>query len=137
MLENGIALREAVARTFQEARAVIFTGNGYSAEWPVEAARRGLPNDNTTPLAIKKFVNGQSRDTFLQMGVFSPEECDALSETMYENYSSVLTIEVETMAHMVDTGFIPAFAKALSNYKDAQALLGERAKIYPMVKSEN
>merc|ERR1712048_1322908 len=70
-------------------------------------------------------------------GVFSPEECDALSETMYENYSSVLSIEVETMTHMVDTGFMPAFAKDLSNYKDAAALVGERAKLYPMVKAEN
>ena len=24
-------------------------GNGYSAEWPVEASKRGLPNLNTTP----------------------------------------------------------------------------------------
>ena len=28
---------------------MIFTGNGYSAEWPVEASKRGLPNLNTTP----------------------------------------------------------------------------------------
>merc|ERR1711957_306537 len=137
MLEQGVPLRDAVATTFQESRAVIFTGNGYSPEWPVEAERRGLPNDNTTPLAIKKFVEGTSREAFIQMGVYSPEECDALSETMYENYVSTLTIEVETMTHMVETAFIPAFAKDLSNYKDAQALVGERAKLYPMVKAEN
>ena len=28
----------------QENRHVVFTGNGYSAEWRQEAAKRGLPN---------------------------------------------------------------------------------------------
>ena len=36
-------------RPRQENKHVIFTGNGYSAEWPVEANKRGLPNLNTTP----------------------------------------------------------------------------------------
>ena len=35
---------------------MIFTGNGYSAEWPVEASKRGLPNLNTTP---KLFFGGR------------------------------------------------------------------------------
>ena len=35
--------------SFEENKHVIFTGNGYSAEWPVEANKRGLPNLNTTP----------------------------------------------------------------------------------------
>ncbi len=43
---------------------MIFTGNGYSAEWPVEASKRGLPNLNTTPKlffvegALKGFKDG-------------------------------------------------------------------------------
>jgi len=71
------------------------------------------------------------------MGVFSPEECDALAETMYENYVSTLTIEVETMTQMVETAFLPAFAKDLGNYKAAPELAGERTRLYPVIKSEN
>ena len=37
------------AGPWQENKHVIFTGNGYSAEWPIEANKRGLPNLNTTP----------------------------------------------------------------------------------------
>merc|ERR1712060_600793 len=70
------------------------------------------------------------------MGVFSPEECTALVETMYENYNSVLTIEVETMIDMVETGFMPAFASDLSIYKDAHNLAGERSDVYSKVKNE-
>ena len=37
---------------------MIFTGNGYSAEWPVEASKRGLPNLNTTPKLAFFMVEG-------------------------------------------------------------------------------
>lgn len=29
---------------YEENKHVVFTGNGYSAEWKQEAAKRGLPN---------------------------------------------------------------------------------------------
>ena len=45
---------------YKENKHVIFTGNGYSAEWPVEAAKRGLPNLNTTPKAVAQWkLSGQ------------------------------------------------------------------------------
>ena len=34
---------------------VIFHGNGDSDEWPVEAAKRGLPNLKDTPTALATF----------------------------------------------------------------------------------
>ena len=41
-----------VKRTIRDHRRVIFNGNGYTAEWEEEAAKRGLPNKkNTPPLA--------------------------------------------------------------------------------------
>merc|ERR1711972_7236 len=55
LIEGGTSHRDAVAKLFKENRHVIFTGNGYSAEWPVEAAKRGLSNLNNTPLAIATF----------------------------------------------------------------------------------
>ena len=43
-LESGVSLRDAVADMFKKHKRVIFCGNGYSAEWPIEAKKRGLPN---------------------------------------------------------------------------------------------
>ena len=40
-----------VKRTIRDHRRVIFNGNGYSAEWEAEAAKRGLPNKKNTPAA--------------------------------------------------------------------------------------
>jgi len=129
-------LRDAVAETFRAVRSVIFTGNGYSQEWPVEAKKRGLPNLNTTPLAIEGFKAAKSKKALLDMKVFTEDECDAFAETMYENYVTTLTIEVETMLSMVSTGFTPAMSKDLANYKDTPKLAGERFAVYDNVLEE-
>jgi glutamine synthetase len=135
-LEKGSSLRDAVASTFKECREVIFTGNGYSAEWPVEAKKRGLPNLNTTPLAIDAFTEPKNQEALASMKVLSKDESAALAETMYENYISTLSIEVETMLTMVHTGFMPAFARDLAVYKEAPELAGERKKLYSQVQVE-
>merc|ERR1712019_312353 len=110
-IESGTCLRAAVAQTFKDCRSVIFTGNGYSTEWPVEAKKRGLPNLNTTPLAIGGFEDPKCWKVLVDMKVFSEDECHAFVETMYENYCSVLGIEVQTMLEMIRRDFVPAMAK--------------------------
>merc|ERR1712151_560315 len=136
-IERGASLRDAVAQTFKQCRSVIFTGNGYSAEWPIEAKKRGLPNLNTTPLAIGGFESAKSKKVLLDMKVFSEDECAAFAETMYENYCSVLSIEVQTMLDMVSKGFVPAMAKDMAIYKDGVAFAGERNTVYASVTQES
>merc|ERR1712187_365331 len=100
LIEGGMSHRDAVANLYKENRNVIFTGNGYSAEWPAEAQKRGLPNLNTTPLATATFNSKKNKAVFEAMGVFSSEECDARQEVMYENYNTTLEIEVATLVQM-------------------------------------
>eukprot|EP00931_Biecheleriopsis_adriatica_P000253 TRINITY_DN10026_c1_g1_i2.p1 TRINITY_DN10026_c1_g1~~TRINITY_DN10026_c1_g1_i2.p1 ORF type:complete len:731 (+),score=189.94 TRINITY_DN10026_c1_g1_i2:72-2264(+) len=137
-LEKGKSLRDAVAETFKEVRSVIFTGDGYSSEWPVEAQKRGLPNLNTTPLAIKAFKGNKCKQALSSMKVFSTEECEAFAESMYENYNTTLIVEAETMLSMVSTGFVSAMAQDLSSYKDAPApsLVMNRKDVYEAVVEE-
>ena len=46
------ALDTLVRREISAHRRILFNGNGYSAEWPQEAARRGLLNLASTPEAL-------------------------------------------------------------------------------------
>jgi len=137
LIEGGKSLRDAVGETFKSSRDVVFTGNGYSAEWPIEAAKRGLPNLNTTPLAIAQLATDANKKILSDMKVFSNQETEALSECMYENYITTLSTEVETMLQMVETGFIPAYARDLANYAGAPQLAGERPALYMSVKTES
>eukprot|EP00415_Alexandrium_ostenfeldii_P000530 UN0530 len=70
------------------------------------------------------------------MGIFSEEECDARQEVMFENYYTVLSVEVETMVQMVQTSILPACAKDLAKYASAPSLKGDRGEIYDGIKKE-
>jgi len=135
-IEGGKSARDAVAEMYKTNRQVIFTGNGYSAEWPAEAAKRGLSNLNTTPKAIKHWASDKNIKLFEKLGISSEEETKARAEVMYEAYNTTLGIEASTMIDMVNTGFLPAFAKDLSLYKDAPELAGGRKVLYSKVKAE-
>jgi glutamine synthetase len=136
LLESGMSHRDAVAKMFKENRQVIFTGNGYSAEWPVEAKKRGLPNLHNTPLAVATFNSAKAKKLFSDTKVFSEEECDARAEVMFESYNTTLSVEVETLISMVETGILPACAKDLAKYEKTAALRGDREATYNGIKGE-
>merc|ERR1712151_391674 len=136
LIEGGMSHRDAVAKMFKENRHVIFTGNGYSAEWPVESATRGLPNLNTTPLAVATFNSTKAKKLFSEMGIFSAEECDARAEVMFENYVTSMGVEVQTLVDMINTGILPACAKDMAKYAAMPALGGERQATYTGIKTE-
>jgi glutamine synthetase len=136
LLEAGSSQRDAVAQLFKEARNVIFTGNGYGEEWPVEAAKRGLPNLKNTVESVPEMHSAKAKALFTSMGVLSEEECDARAEVAYENYNTCLSIEMETFLTMVDTGILPACAKDLATYAAAPMLAGKRVELYTSIKTE-
>jgi len=135
LIEDGASHRDAVAQVYKENRDVIFTGNNYSAEFPEEAKQRGLPNLNTTPLAVAAFNSERAKEVFAAMQVFSAEECDARQEVMYENYCTTLSVEVATLVQMVETGILPACAEDLGRYAAAPALAGNREETYVAIKA--
>merc|ERR1712146_541056 len=95
-----------------------------------EAAKRGLSNLNTTPLAVATFNSAKAKKLFSDMGIFSAEECDARAEIMFENYATTLSVEVETLIDMIETGILPACAKDMAKYKAMPALAGDREATY-------
>merc|ERR1711972_1204815 len=136
LMEGGMSHRDAVAKMFKDNRHVIFTGNGYSAEWPVEAKRRGLPNLNTTPLAIATFNSDKAKKLFEDMGIFSAEECGARAEVMFENYCTTLNVEASTLIDMIETGILPACAKDMAKFRAMPQLGGDRESTYLGIKDE-
>jgi len=136
LIERGMSVRDAVAQVYKENRQVIFTGNGYSAEWPVDAAIRGLSNLKTTPLAASTFNSDKNKKVFKDLGIYEPEEVDARAELMFEQYNGILSVEVNTMIRMIETGILPACAQDVQNYKDSPFLAGDRFELYKQIKDE-
>jgi len=130
LIEGGMDKRDAVAKLYKDSRPIIFTGNGYSAEWPVEAEKRGLPNLRTTPAATATFTSDKNKAVFSKLNIYSPEEVDARQEVMYENYVTAVVTEAQTLIMMVNTGIIPACAKDMAKYIAAPKLAGKREAVY-------
>merc|ERR1719353_1908208 len=53
------ALKEVVIDVLKKHHRIMFNGDGYSAEWVTEAAKRGLPNYNTT---LKELMGREHAD---------------------------------------------------------------------------
>lgn len=91
-----------------ESLPVLFEGDGYSEEWQVEAARRGLGNTPNTPDALQIYKDEKTVDLFLRTGIFSKIEQEAHYAVMFENYNLKLDIESKTLADLCRSFVLPA-----------------------------
>ena len=109
-------------------RRVLFDGNGYSDEWPVEAERRGLANLRTTADALPAFVERKAIDLFVGLGVLSEVEVRSRYEVKLEKYNKLMNIEATTMIREarrtyrpVITAYATKVAKGLETIRAAGA----------------
>lgn len=98
-----------ISETLTEARSVEFNGDGYSKEWEVEAASRGLSNLKTTPEALEVLKRPEVADLFTSLGIMShPEELQARYNVFMERYVKIRLIEMETASELLRTHVLPA-----------------------------
>ena len=102
------AVADLLREVFTETSAVRFEGNGYSAEWKAEAAKRGLPNLADTPAALAAVREKQHHRFLVDMGVFTEPEVESRFNVAIERYLKQVTLEAETLAEMVTTYVVPA-----------------------------
>ena len=97
-----------VKRTIRDHRRVIFNGDGYSAEWEIEAERRGLPNKKYTPAALPALIAPKNIDLMEEFGVMTRTEMFSRYEVEMEHYAKIINIEALTMLEMARKQLLPA-----------------------------
>ena len=97
-----------VKRTVRDHRRVIFNGNGYTAEWEEEAAKRGLPNKKNTPAALPALIEPKNIALMEEFGVLTKVEMESRYEVEMEHYSKIINIEALTMLEMARKQLLPA-----------------------------
>ncbi|MET0457660.1 MAG: glutamine synthetase III [Ilumatobacteraceae bacterium] len=88
--------------------AVVFNGDGYSEDWQVEAAARGLPNLRTTLDALPELVTDESIELFSHYGVFTPRESHSRYDIALEQYALSIGVEARLTLEMATTVILPA-----------------------------
>ncbi|MCD7983450.1 MAG: glutamine synthetase III [Desulfovibrio sp.] len=125
------ALQDLLPRLFKQHMPVVFNGNGYSAAWPKEAAKRGLPNYNNTVAALEHYSDPEVMNVFLRHGILSEREILARQEILLENYGKTLCIEGNLMVNMVRSMVLPQCLEAQTKAADAvlktRAVLGDKS----------
>ena len=109
------ALDDLIKRTIKENQNIIFNGNGYSDEWPVEAEKRGLLNLKSTPEAVPAFLAQKNVDVFSKYGVYTEAELQSRVEILLDEYCKTLNIEALTMIDMAKKEILPAAAKYIKD----------------------
>jgi len=89
-------------------KPVLFNGDNYSKEWEEEAGRRGLPNEKTTPTALKAMITKKGLDLFEKYQVLSNLEVRSRQLIHIERYIKDLEIEVKCLNSICISQVIPA-----------------------------
>ena len=110
-----------VKRTIRDHRRVIFNGNGYSAEWEEEAARRGLPNKKNAPAALPALIDPKNIALMEEFGVLTKVEMYSRYEVELEHYSKIINIEALTMLEMARKQLLPAVNAYMSEVANTVA----------------
>ena len=110
-----------VKRTIRDHRRVIFNGNGYTAEWEEEAAKRGLPNKKNTPAALPALIEPKNIALMEEFGVLTKVEMESRYEVEMEHYSKIINIEALTMLEMARKQLLPAINSYMSEVANTAA----------------
>ena len=110
-----------VKRTIRDHRRVIFNGNGYTAEWEEEAAKRGLPNKKNTPAALPALIEPKNIQLMEDFGVLTKVEMESRYEVELEHYSKIINIEALTMLEMARKQLLPAINAYMSEVANTAA----------------
>jgi glutamine synthetase len=131
-LGKGLGLEEAafavIKATMDEHSAVVFGGDGYSAEWHRMAVEeRGLENLRTSADALPVLQRPAVRELFERQGVLSPVELESRFEVYAEQYILAIEVEAKLVLSMARSQIYPvamAYLDRLSQSLRNQEAIG-------------
>ena len=113
-IESGKSFEDVVKEFVLAHKRIIFNGDGYSAEWEEEAAKRGLPNNKNTVDALKCLKEEKNLEMLDRLGVYSRVELGSRYEILLENYIKTIQVEGLTALKMAKSQIYPAVCDYLS-----------------------
>ncbi|MDE7025543.1 MAG: glutamine synthetase III [Paramuribaculum sp.] len=110
-IANGETLRNALLEEIRtliiQSKPIHFDGNGYSEEWRIEAERRGLDCESSTPLIFDAYLTPASIKMFSDTGVFTKVELEARNEVKWEMYTKKVQIEARVLGDLAINHVLP------------------------------
>ena len=102
------AVAELLPKLVKENKRILFNGNGYSAEWAKEAAKRGLLNLKNTVDALPQMVTPETIALFEKYKVLNAREMHSRYDVMVETYNKTVNVEGQLMVLLANRYVLPA-----------------------------
>ena len=127
------AIIQVIRKYIKISKPIRFDGNGYSAEWKEEAARRGLDCETSCPVIFDQYLTEDSVRMFESAGVMTRKELEARNEVKWETYTKKIQIEARVLGDLVMNHVVPVAieyqSKLIDNvYKMKQIFPTEEAE---------
>ena len=101
------AIIDVLREDIKTCKPIRFDGNGYSDEWKVEAARRGLDVETSCPVIFERYLDPDSIQMFESLGVMTKKELEARNEVKWETYTKKIQIEARVLGDLSMNHIIP------------------------------
>jgi len=109
---NGKNINRAVLEVLKSEigniKPILFSGDNYSREWEAEAKKRDLPNEKTTPGALKALITTKAFNLFEKYQVLSRAELKSRYLIHVGRFIKDLEIEVKCLNNICMSQVIPA-----------------------------
>ncbi|MFY9152516.1 MAG: glutamine synthetase III [Prolixibacteraceae bacterium] len=133
LVESGVKKDEAIFQVLKrliiESKAIRFDGNGYSEEWKVEAAKRGLTNITSVPSALESLHDKRVVEMYSKLGVLSDRELEGRIEVELEKYTKKIQIESRVLGDLAINHIVPTAIEyqtmLLDNVKNLKLVFDE------------
>ena len=128
---QNTAIQTLLGELFREHMPIVFDGNNYSAEWPLEAERRGLPNLKDTVSALAHYSDPEVMRVFSREEILSEREMLSRQEILLGNYTHSIRIEANMALNLGRTRILPSAlawqTKLATAVQDALSITGDAA----------
>ena len=128
-VERSDAVMAVVRKFVTESKDIMFEGNGYSKEWEIESAARGLRAVKNVPEAFEVYHEAQTVELFEKLGVLAKNEIEARFEIFNETYVKKLQIEARIIGDICLNHVIPAAVRyqnvLIENVKGIKDIFGD------------
>ncbi|MEE1898506.1 glutamine synthetase III [Flavobacterium rakeshii] len=129
-MKKDDAIFNVLREYIKETKNILFEGDGYSDEWEVEAAKRGLSNNKTTPEALKARVSKEALALFEELDVMNHVEVEARYEIELEEYAKKIQIEGRVLGDIARNHVIPTAIRyqniLIENVKGLKEIFGSK-----------
>ncbi|MDO4956077.1 MAG: glutamine synthetase III [Bacteroidales bacterium] len=122
LIAEGAVKTSAILKVLRDdiktCKPIRFDGNGYSDEWVVEAAKRGLDVEKSCPIIFDRYMDKEAITMFESLNIMGEKELEARNEIKWETYTKKIQIEARIFGDMAINHIIPIATRYQSSLID-------------------